>query len=262
MSTFVPKPNDYSMVEISGKKKRLLAQTVYDAFDASLLGLGDITKASVTTDAVAAVFDLQGFTHFCKQIEPRHSVPSFLSAFLNWLLERLKAEMTQEKHGAGVKLWCPLPFFVKFLGDGLLVLWDASQTNVIGRRNIIGSAWEICRAYGRDFLPTIQKKVVDPPRILRCGVARGDVYSVGDGNDFVGSCINMAARLEKLGGTTFAFNVRGFDLENEAPAEFFRKNIVVKKIAIRGIGDGELVAILKSEYEAMKAVDKKPFKDP
>ena len=38
--------------------------------------------------------------------------------------------------------------------------------------------------------------VSEPPPVLRCGLARGTVFSVGNRSDFVGSCINMAARLQ------------------------------------------------------------------
>ena len=98
---------------------------------------------------------------------------------------------------------------VKFMGDGLLVLWDVSRPDENARRNIIITGREICLRYARDFYPQLGSKVSDPPKILRCGLARGTVYSVGNGNDFVGSCINMAARIQKLPGTTFAFNRRG-----------------------------------------------------
>ena len=65
---------------------------------------------------------------------------------------------------------------------------------------------EVCRHYVSKFLPTIRQILVDPPSVLRCGLARGTVYPVGNGQDFVGSCINMAARLQKR--ATFAFNRR------------------------------------------------------
>jgi len=226
------------------------------------LGLGDISKQSAPTDAIAAVFDLQGFTNFCKQIEPHLSVPRFLNEFLGWLLNQIKQEMTEKQHDAGVQLYCPLPFLIKFLVDGLLVLWDSSAMSNTARRNVIVSGTEICEAYAKSFFPTISKEIVDPPPVLRCGMARGTVYSVGDGNDFVGSCINMAARLEKLSGVTFAFNKRGFDLKDPDANEFFATGIVVKKVAIRGIGSGELIGILKQEFESMKSADRKQFRDP
>lgn len=262
MSTFKPKASDYSIQEVDGTKTELLAIERYDTFDTRLLGLGDITRQATTTDAIAAIFDLQGFTNFCKQIEPQLSVPLFLNAFLAWLLAQIKSEMTKKVHSNGAQLWCPLPFFVKFMGDGLLVLWDASATNDTGRRNIIISCLEICEEYPKTFLQKISKQVVDAPPLLRCGLARGSVYSVGDGNDYVGSCINMAARLEKLPGATAAFNRRGFNLEDPTTLAFLKNDVVVKKIAIRGIGDNELIGLLKNEYEAMSPADRKMYREP
>src|SRR4029077_11901818 len=64
-----------------------------------------------------------------------------------------------------------------------------------------------------NFLSKLRSTMVDPPPVLRCGIARGTVFCVGDGEDYVGSCINMAARLQRLQGISFAFNRRGFDLE-------------------------------------------------
>lgn len=261
MPTFIPKKSEYVKRDVGGKKRKLLLSAPYDAFSTSLLGLGDISQDSKSTDAVAAMFDLEGFTNFSKQIEPHLSVPLFLNEFLNWLLSDIRKEMTHKSFKEGAQLYGPLPFFVKFMGDGLLVIWDASATSIQGRRNIVLSAYQICQNYSSKFLPTIRDKVVSPPPLLRCGLARGAVYSVGDGNDYVGSCINMAARLQKLPGTTFAFNRRGFDLEAKKASKFFSKDITIKLVSIRGIGDDELIAILVTEYDAMKASDKKQFRD-
>ena len=262
MPTFRPKPNDYRITDVKGTKRKLLSASVCDQFNASLLGLGDLTQPASQIDAIAAVFDLEGFTNFSKQIEPHLSVPLFLSEFLPWLMLQLRKEMINEKHSEGIQLYCSLPFFVKFMGDGLLVLWDSSTMRPVARRNVLVSVSEICETYVDSFLPMIRQKVAEPPSRLRCGVARGNVYSVGDGNDFVGSCINMAARLQKLPGVTFAFNRRGFDLEDAKVDGFFKTSTLVRKVVIRGIGENELVAIMQHEFGAMSAVDKAFYREP
>ncbi|HEX8652908.1 MAG TPA: hypothetical protein VF708_18985 [Pyrinomonadaceae bacterium] len=261
MTTYKPKSSDYILADVEGKKRKLLSTQACESFNTSLLGVGDLNQSATSTDAIAAVFDLEGFTNFCKQIEPHLSVPLFLSEFLSWLMEQIKKEMINKELQAGALLWCPLPFFVKFMGDGMLVLWDSSEMTDVARRNVIVSLRYVCDRYTRDFLPKIQQKVVEPPGILRCGIARGTVYSVGNGNDFVGSCINMAARIQKLPGATFAFNRRGFDLESSNVAKFFKEKIIVRRVSIRGIGENELIAILKSEFDSMKAPDKKIYRD-
>lgn len=260
MPNFKPTAKDFLLAEVKGKQAKVLKKEALDSFNASVLGLGDLTKESSATDTIAAVFDLEGFTNFCKQIEPHLSVPLFLSKFLDWLMEQLKREMIQETIDSGSKLWSPLPFFSKFMGDGLLVLWDASEATPMQRLNIIISAQSICGKYQSEFHKAIRAKVSEPPPVLRCGLARGTVYSVGEQNDYVGSCINMAARLQKLPGLTFAFNQRGFDLEKQKN-DYFTKNYVTKTLAVRGIGDSELVCVLTTEYAALRQKDKKDFRD-
>jgi hypothetical protein len=103
--------------------------------------------------------------------------------------------------------------------------------------------------------------VTEPPPVLRCGLARGTVFSVGNRNDFVGSCINMASRLQKLPGITFAFNRRGIKTDDADAADFFRHEIVVKRTSVRGIGDKELVCIPAFEFEAMPAEDRARYED-
>jgi class 3 adenylate cyclase len=196
--------------------------------------VGDLTQPATATDTIAAVFDLEGFTNFCKQIEPQLAVPLFLSEFLTWLMDGVKQTRLREVKPKGYWLYSPLPFFVKFMGDGILFLWDSSVMNDAIRRNVVLSLNRVCVRYVNKFLPQVRKKVVEPPGYLRCGIARGTVFSVGNGDDFVGSCINMAARIQKLPGTRFAFNRRGFDLESPSRAKFFKDDIVVKLVSIRG----------------------------
>ena len=89
------------------------------------------------------------------------------------------------------------------------------------------------------------------------GIARGQVLSVGDGNDFVGPCINMAARLQKLGSMSFAISRRGFD-----PKECFtniQKQLVLKKLPIRGVGEDEPVLLRKKEFAALSDEEKVLF---
>ncbi|HYF19242.1 MAG TPA: hypothetical protein VEA40_15345 [Ramlibacter sp.] len=138
------------------------------------------------------------------------------------------------------------------------MLWDASYTDEESRQNIVIACSDICDEYIDDFLPSVSR-LVDPPPVLRCGIARGAVYSVGNGNDYVGTCINMAARLQKIAGATFAFNCRGFNLDDPDADKFFKKDIVVKTMSIRGIGQGERVALLRSEYTRMTRAERQQF---
>lgn len=261
MPTSKPTKKDHAWIEIDGERQRraVISKKAYASFNSSLLGLGDLSRKAEKADAIAAVFDLQGFTNFGKQIEPHLVVPKFLYEYLTWLFEELKKATTDKTTPRGIHLWAPLPFLVKFMGDGLLVLWDASNMSDSNRRSVAVITRNICRRYQSEFLRSIAEKVTNPPSLLRCGLARGDVYSVGNGNDYVGSCINMAARLQKLPGISFALNCKGFGIEDSA-APFFRKDIVVKKVSIRGIGDNELVGILAKEFEKLSPSDRELYR--
>jgi hypothetical protein len=262
MPRYIP-PSKYRTVEkIAGGGRRLsLPKLAFDKFDLSVLGLGDVSAPSTPTEAIAAVFDLAGFTNFCKQIEPHLSVPHYLHSFLSWLLKQLRDEMREKDQGDDVLLWAHLPFFLKYLGDGLLVLWDTKPMRPVetGARNVILAASAICMKYRAEFLPTLRTRIVEPPPALRCGVARGTVFSVGEGEDYVGSCINMAARLQKLPGISFCFNRRGFDLGTSSTGFF--KEIVIREVSIRGIGEHELICILPKEAEGLSPKDRKFYKE-
>ena len=250
MPRFIP-TSPYHVIKVEDRSRRALPKEAFDKFNLDVLGLGNVSSPSTPTEAIAAVFDLQGFTNFCKQIEPHLSVPKYLNSFLDWLMKQLRDEMRRNEQDADVIIWSDLPFFVKFLGDGMLVLWDCTQMNDVLQRNVIVSMYQICLNYGAKFLPTLKAKMVDPPPILRCGVARGTVFSVGEGQDYVGSCINMAARLQKLPGLSFCFNRRGFDLESAGVVSFFTEHITIRQVSIRGIGDHELIGIIKSEADKL-----------
>src|SRR5256885_1039224 len=95
--------------------------------------IGDVKAPSKPIDVLAVMFDLEGFTNFARQVDPQLTVPSFLSDFLEWLFTAIKNQLiiskSTAKHnkltideGKGI-LWAELPFFSKFMGDGVLFLW-------------------------------------------------------------------------------------------------------------------------------------------
>lgn len=257
MGTFKPGPPIFKIV--NGKLRTLVSNETYDSFNSKLFGLGDLSASAESKEAIAAVFDLEGFTSFCKQVDPHLAVPDFLSTFLDWLMEQIKSTMTNSVTSDGIALVAPLPFFVKFMGDGALVLWDAGRMTDTVRMKVVYSAALIAAAYSIELLPTLLEQYADVPRRLRCGLAMGRVHSVGNGEDFVGSCINMAARVQKLPGAGFAFNRRGFKFSQ---ADVDDPVFVVKKVEVRGIGDGELIALIKDEFKEMSPRDQAQYRDP
>jgi hypothetical protein len=229
----------------------------FGKFNASLLGLGDISCDVRCFEAIAAIFDLKGFTSFCDQRDPHLEVPQYLNNFLDWLFKRIAKESLKQQDENRSVLWYPHPFFAKFLGDGVLFLWDAGHLNPDGRLNIVQAFDVICSDYEKDFLPACRGKFTNPPPKLRCGIAKGQVTSIGAEKDFVGLCINIASRLQKLpqGGLSFAFTKKGFDLER-SDAEYGR-NFKLIKIPIRGVGKEELVYVLEEEFNALPEDEKK-----
>jgi len=84
---------------------------------------------------------------------------------------------------------------------------------------------------------------------------------VGNGEDYVGPCINIAARLQKLSALTFCFSRRGFDIEQHMPEETAAK-YVLKYVPLRGIGDNELVWVRAEELNGLQDEEKALFRNP
>ena len=260
MAKFEIVSTDYTNVKVDDRKNiRIIKKDKFDSFNESVLGLGDINTKSNQINALSVIFDLEGFTNFCRQIDPQLAVPEYLNEFLSWLFSQIRIELINKTFPEGYQTYSELPFLAKYLGDGVLFLWDVSSLSDTQILNIVVSMKEICKNYTKKFLPTITNGIVSPPSRLRCGIARGAIYSVGNGNDFIGPCINMSARLQKLHSLTFCFSRRGMNPERFSESQ--KKFFLTKKVDIRGIGNDELVCVLESEYKNLEEEDKAKFKD-
>ena len=139
MKIYRPDQNSFITVEKEGKKKNLLKKEVFDQFNPSLLGLGDIKQPSIAISAICCVYDLGGFTNFCKQIDPQLSVSSYLSGFLDWIFDKIRDKVVWERFEEGISLYHALPFYTKFLGDGLLILCDTCDMSPAAQHNVIAN---------------------------------------------------------------------------------------------------------------------------
>jgi class 3 adenylate cyclase len=230
--------------------KKILTREVITRFNPSILNLGDISTPCQEKEAVAAVLDLTGFTDFCSQADSYLAIPRFLNDFLEWFFNRLRDGLTEEDFGNRSSFWADFPRLVKFLGDGILVVWNARRMTEEQICRIVTTLFDVCRNYRREFYPRISMAVNKPPATLRCGVARGKVFTVGDGKDFVGHCINTASRLSHLEPLTFCFPHRGFQVSDNMPPEY-RQLFILKYMSIRGVGSSEPVWVVREEYERL-----------
>jgi class 3 adenylate cyclase len=242
-----------------GNNSKLLDNEAINKFNPSILELGDINTPCREKEAVAAVFDLTGFTTFCNQVDSYLAIPRFLNDFLEWFFSSLRHRLTEKDLGDHSTLWTGLPIMVKFLGDGLLVLWDAQKMSEERICRLAGALYQICCAYRTEFYPRISMAVNKPPAVLRCGVARGKVYGIGNDKEYVGHCINNASRLSRLSSLTFCFPHRGFQVREHMPAEF-RRVFVPKYVSIRGVGENELVWVVSEEYYRLPEKTREMFR--
>jgi len=237
----------------------LLDNEIIRQFNPTMLDLGDISAPCQEKESVAAVFDLTGFTTFCNQVDSYLAIPRFLSDFLEWFFSNIRKRITEKNYGNRSALWAELPMMVKFLGDGLLILWNAHRMGEDQICRIAATLYEITYTYRHEFYPHMSMVVNKPPSVLRCGMARGKVFSVGSGKDYVGHCINNASRLSHLASLSFCFPHRGFQVREHMPAEYFQI-FVPKYVGIRGVGENELVWVVKEEFERLPENDKAQFR--
>jgi len=252
----------YDTYNVQGKFKHLcLPRSEFQQFNTNILGLGDISREGKHFDALAAFFDLEGFTSFCNQTDPQLVIPEYLDQLLHWLFFRLSGVFVKEEHQDVVILWGKFPFFAKFLGDGILFLWDTSGLGQASLGNIIVNLNRVCRSYTEEFLPKMNKRLAKVPGRLRCGIARGEVIAIGGGKDFVGSCVNVASHLQKMSSLSFVFARKGFTPE-ECFSEKWQAEFIQKRTLIRGLDHEEMVLLLRKEYESLGEEEKVLFKEP
>lgn len=240
-----------------------LRKSIFDRFGAEILGLADLTRKKRTFEGLAVILDLEGFTAFCDQRDPQHEVPRFLDRFLKWLFQRIREELLDTEDGEDVVLSSHLPIFGKFLGDGVLLIWDVSDVSLESRGNIVQAFDIIVSDYVDVFLEKTVKEFTRPPLMLRCGIAQGQVTAIADGNDYVGMCINVASRLQKLSGNAFSFGFTQKGLEQEEGSDWY-SHFTQIQIEIRGLAKPEFVYVFRSEFgklprkEQRKLTPRKP----
>ena len=179
---------------------------------------------------------------------------------LKWLFTEISENFRKESSENDVILWGKFPFFTKFLGDGILFLWDTKGLGQASLGNIIINLQKTCMAYTKDFYPLATRQFPKVPAKLRCGIARGQIIAIGGGKDFVGTCINEASRLQKVSQLSFVFSKKGLNVD-ECFSQTWRDEFASKRIAVRGFDEDVLVCILRREYDQLTQEEQSFFQE-
>lgn len=163
--------------------------------------------------AVAVIFDLEGFTPFCRQPEVAHRLPALLNGMFEVLCSSLDEHWT-ESAGYTFVVDGKTPSHVKFLGDGALLVW-VSPSPPVDRTFIkhLISRLFIARTTYPDFAANFREQygLLGLPTALRIGIAAGELLelSLNGQAEFVGFSINLASRLQGYCGSSLGFLVSG-----------------------------------------------------
>lgn len=226
-------------------------------------------KASYPKNAVALLYDLEGFSRFFNQPDVQEYVPAFLN--------HVSAAMGVNLFG-GEAYWSqyetidPLEVQVaheKFTGDGALyILLPPSGTTdfPIGTLQMLcNRLWTLKNKFHEVVNKALERvPVVEVPRNVRFGLSRGSVYELRrpgtTAKEYIGFCINLASRLQtycrELG---FVASARLMLPDREIAKHGFLKVVATQ---IRGFPD-EIVVIDRDEYEALSEETRNTlFKEP
>ena len=257
MGLFRPRRRDFVRVQ-TRTIPAVMTKDALNRFGPSILGLGDLLTEGSPVDVICAIFDLEGFTDFAGHTDPHLALPEFFGAYLQWLFDGVRKGAIAKQKDDGVVLYYPLPFYAKFMGDGVIFLWNTSMNIDSENNNIAFTCVKLAQSYGTDLLPRVQQLVSHAPRKMRCGVARGRVVSVGAGEDFVGPCMNLAARLQKL--TPFSWAVARNGLPTFGTS--YKRTAVLRAASIRGFSGRELVYLPLREFEKLTSEESKAYPAP
>lgn len=226
-------------------------------------------KASYPKNAVALLYDLEGFSRFFNQPDVQDYVPAFLN--------HVSAAMGVNLFG-GEAYWSqneaidPLKVEVaheKFTGDGALYILlppSGSADFPIGTLQMLcNRLWTLKNKFDEVVNKALERvPVVEVPRNVRFGLSRGSVYELRrpgtTAREYIGFCINLASRLQtycrELG---FVASARLMLPDREIAKHGFMKVVATQ---IRGFPD-EIVVIDRDEYEALSDDTRKSlFKEP
>ena len=89
---------------------------------------------------------------FANKLILQLAIPEYLSEFLQWLFKQIRFQLTAKKFPAGYRIWSKPPIFSKFLGDGVLFLWDMESSTELTIMNTVTLMNNICVQYEKRFI--------------------------------------------------------------------------------------------------------------
>ena len=203
-------------------------------------------------EIMVAYFDLEGFTNFFNSTSVvRYTiVPAFINAFLIWL-----------NHCFG-ESYLPMPKYSKFLGDGVLLIWETKNQPVLKgvlKAEFMDFCWNMVRgqkeSYENEFLPELLRKIrslrtYEYPKRLRISLSLGHAVKCGQGKstEYLSECINVASRIIDYEPELY-FIAHSSLVTDE---ELWGKRYVLKLLpGVKGIDKPISVYIYESDFKSL-----------
>ena len=204
-------------------------------------------KASHPKNALALMYDLEGFSQFFNQPDVQDYVP----AFLNHVSESMAiclfggTDYWTGEDGEQLKPLSARIVHEKFTGDGALyiILPPAGQSDfkTSTLRGLCNRLWNLKNNFGAVVTESLEHvPVVEIPRRIRFGLSRGSVYELKKPNttsrEYIGFCINLASRLQsycrELG---FIASARLMISDSELTKHGYRKAVATYKGRLKNV---------------------------
>jgi class 3 adenylate cyclase len=212
---------------------------------------------------LALVFDISGFTNFFNKPD----IQDYITDYINKIIDCVEIciwggksfWLEDKQHIDKLKL---VPVMRKFLGDGMLYVWENDENDSFSRGNfkmsLLNRLWSVQKYFEEinnslyDHMPT-----GDLPVAVKFGVAQGTVYKLteNDGTiDYIGPCINLASRLVKYcPAINFIASTRV-----KLPIDYLKSNGYMRVIAIELRSfEKEIVIVEMDDYKLVSDYDKK-----
>jgi len=214
----------------------------------SLKLLKQLENASGQTQLVLAlIFDIRGFTNFCKSEGDSFNIANFVRRVYISVLSNYFQDAA----------------YYKPTGDGMLVIFSCSAgkeseiTNNVVERSVklVNEFPTLCKGDKLVYFKT--------PSNIGIGISRGSaccISSEGEIVDYSGKPLNLAARLSDMArplGVVFDESVSSC-----IPAENLDKNFLNENVYVKGLAEEEPIKVYHTKDTIIPSAYKKPINEP